>query len=530
VTPRSQPAPRGYTPRTTTRSDPGVVVPTPSARAPAPVQPAPIPSDVGGYKSPARPTPTAGDTGTPRIGTSGNGSSYPNGGYRRPVGGSVRDASGKPAVPTPRDLYDRGGKPTTGVTNNPPIDRRYTPTKPVAPGDVTRKPVETPRLAPRVTPRPKQSVTDRYPTRTPPTVVSPAPAPRLNPTVTAPRLQPRSSSSGSISSGIVGRRSSSPGSFSSGSGFTRSRLGHVRDWWWDPCSSFGSHWNSSWGWSLHGGHGSFGYGVSLWYPWYHYHHHYWNVGYSNCWWNSWSDPYCPSWNYWWYPSTTYCPTYLYVPSSVVYVDYAPAAESDPVPVGGYPVGGYPVGGDIVVGSPVGGSVEIRDGGAADRNLPPHELAKKYVELGDFYFKAGRFDDAEDAYARARTYAPDDASVHFVLADAAFATGDYPFAAFLIGEALRLDPSLVSADTDKRLFYGDPKVFDEQMATLDKYLTEKPYDASAHLVRGYNLRFAGKPTAAVAAFRRVLEIAPEQPAARIFLAALAPADAAEPTIR
>ena len=35
--------------------------------------------------------------------------------------------------------------------------------------------------------------------------------------------------------------------------------------------------------------------------------------------------------------------------------------------------------------------------------------------------------------------------------AAFASGDYPVAAFLIGEALRLDPSMATADTDKRLY-------------------------------------------------------------------------------
>ena len=121
-------------------------------------------------------------------------------------------------------------------------------------------------------------------------------------------------------------------------------------------------------------------------------------------------------------------------------------------------------------------------------------------------------------------------MHFVLADAAFASGDYPFAAFRIGEALRLDPSMATADTDKRLFYGDPKAFEEQMATLDKHLASKPYDAQAQLVRGYNLRFSGQPVAAVEAFRRVLEIAPENRAAATFLAVLAPAAAKESATR
>ena len=156
-----------------------------------------------------------------------------------------------------------------------------------------------------------------------------------------------------------------------------------------------------------------------------------------------------------------------------------------------------------------------------RGLPADELAAKYVELGRFYFAAGRFTEAAEAYGRARTYAPDEAVLHFELADAAFAMGDYSSAAFLIAEAVRLDPKLVGATADKRDYYGDPKLFTEQMASLERYLHGKPYDAQAHLVYGYNLRFSGQPEAAIAAFRRVLEITPENRTALAFLAVLEP---------
>ena len=189
------------------------------------------------------------------------------------------------------------------------------------------------------------------------------------------------------------------------------------------------------------------------------------------------------------------------------------------PAQGEPIAG---GGSVSSGQPS----EVKSGEVKNNEATPESLARKYVELGDYYFKAGRFGEAVDAYSKARSYAPDDASVHFVLADAVFATGDYHFAAFLIAEALRLDPSLASAETDKRLFYGDPKVFDAQMEALDRYLDIKPYDAQAHLVRGYNLRFSDKKEAAIAAFRRVLEIADTR-AAQIFLDALAPKAADAP---
>jgi hypothetical protein len=63
----------------------------------------------------------------------------------------------------------------------------------------------------------------------------------------------------------------------------------------------------------------------------------------------------------------------------------------------------------------------------------------------------------------------------------------------------------------------------------RYVEEKPYDAMAHLVLGYNLKFSGKPKDAAKAFQRVLEIDPASRAARLFLDALTapPAKAAPP---
>lgn len=147
------------------------------------------------------------------------------------------------------------------------------------------------------------------------------------------------------------------------------------------------------------------------------------------------------------------------------------------------------------------------------------LAEKYVELGDFYFQASRYDDAAEAYAKARNYMPEDASVHFVLADAVFANGDYHYAAFLIAEAVRLEPGIVTAATDKRAFYGAAAEFETQVEALQRYCNDKPYDAWAQLLLGYNLRFSDRPTRAIASFRKVLELDPSNPTAAAFLADL-----------
>jgi tetratricopeptide (TPR) repeat protein len=108
----------------------------------------------------------------------------------------------------------------------------------------------------------------------------------------------------------------------------------------------------------------------------------------------------------------------------------------------------------------------------------------------------------------------------------FADGDYHYAAFLVGEALRLDPTMASAATDKRTFYGDVKTFYAQMQALDVYLERAPYDAQAHFVKGYNLHFSARRDEARTSFQRVLEIEPGHRGAELFLAAPAakPAEA------
>ncbi len=246
--------------------------------------------------------------------------------------------------------------------------------------------------------------------------------------------------------------------------------------WWGCYNSCNSYWNSCWSpcWNY-----------CSWWP------SYWNcyspIGWDNWWSDSYWGGYTDVWNYPRQPSTV-------VVHDVVYEE-APASE-------------------VIV---VGGRDEA---GAAAGAAPasPAAIAKKHIELGDFYFKEGRFQEAAESYLRALAYAPDDAALHFVLADALFATGDYHYAAFIIGKALRLDRELVRVVADKRTFYKEPKVFDEQLATLRSYLKDKPYDAAAWLVLGYNLKFSSDPTGAKAAFARALEIDPGQEAARLFAAA------------
>ncbi|MBL8751968.1 MAG: hypothetical protein JNK15_01600, partial [Planctomycetes bacterium] len=337
----------------------------------------------------------------------------------------------------------------------------------------------------------------------------------LSPRAGAPRLGSASTTAPGargITSGVVGQRS-----YGHGHGDPYGHC-HTNSYWrgyWDPCHSAWNHCGSNWvigSWC-----GSFGWRLSFYYPFWTWRSHCWTSCYHDTLWCSWYQPHCVATNYWWYPSSAYCPSYLYVPSTVVYYETAAAAPAE----------GGASSEVVVAGSSVVGSARAREVGPGSEDVT-RSLAAKYVELGDFYFRAARFHDAAEAYAKARSYAPDDASVHFVLADAVFAEGDWHYAAFLIEEGLRLDPTLASADTDKRSFYGDPAAFDAQMAALQSYLDRNDYDAQAWLVRGYNLAFSRNADGAVVAFERVRAIAPENRAAQLFLAALRPAPAAERT--
>jgi tetratricopeptide (TPR) repeat protein len=241
---------------------------------------------------------------------------------------------------------------------------------------------------------------------------------------------------------------------------------------------------------------------------------YWNNCYRNCYWNNWSTPNALPSSYWWYPTTTYCPTYLYVPSSVVVIEEEVVEPTD--------------GGTITVSAGGLGGVAglARDSEEVavkeDKPASSMSLAEEYVQLGDYFFQAGQYDTAANAYSNARNHMPNDASIHFVLADAIFAQGDYHYAAFLIAEGARLDARIVSSDVDKRDFYGDKKDFEQQLEALQNYCSKKPYDAWAQLVLGYNLQFSDRPTRAIAAFRRVLELDRGNPTAQAFLDNLVPA--------
>lgn len=503
-TPSPRPTPtRSYTPPpTTSRSSPAQDSTTPSSRTPR-TYPQP------GTTAPSQPTRgyTPSTRSTPKPSRDEPAASR----YQpRPTNDRVQPTPERREGQVTERYSSRGGDLSTPRN----LDRKPTPASPTRVADTA------PRVTHRYVPRDATpAATSTRGTRQP--VVTGA----VGSKSTATRVQPP----------VVQHRTSTPlvlastrQSHTRGGVWSNAVGGHVSSlrcgtstWngFWDPWRHHGHHhrsywYGSSWQYGFTGGCGSIWWSFPTW-PWWYYRSLFWNTGYRSCWWDNYTYHSSPYATFWWYPTTTYCPTYLYVPTSVV----EPVVE-EPAPTAAAPAPAAPAAGStelLVAGSLVG---RARSDSLPAGSSETLALAAKYIELGDFYFRADRFAAAAEAYGKARHYAPDDASVHFVLADAVFATGDYHYAAFLIGEALRLDPRLAAAEADKRTFYSSADVFESQLAALDHYLEERPYDAQAQLVRGYNLTFSGRRAAATLAFQRVLEIEAENRAAKTFLDALA----------
>lgn len=250
-------------------------------------------------------------------------------------------------------------------------------------------------------------------------------------------------------------------------------------------------------------------------------------------WRSWA-PYNTTVSWWW-PSACYFPgvytgftsatALAFGPSGIVDTGggsaFVDLGAGDPTAVGLDPVA-VPADPEPVVippGIPLEGAAPVAEPTPIVAKTPAENASLRHLDLGDFYFREMRYDDAAEAYVRALSYTPEDGSIHFVAADALFASADYHYAAYMIRKGLELDPGLAELDADKRLFYEDPATFEGQMEVLSAYIAEKPFDAAARLVMAYNLRYSGRRAEAIPALEKVLEIEPGQYAALVLLQAL-----------
>ena len=280
-----------------------------------------------------------------------------------------------------------------------------------------------------------------------------------------------------------------------------------------------------------GGHNNFGVRND----WY-YNQCYWNTWGNQCWspFSSWFCAPFYSTGYWWnsywclgggwgfgfqqpwrtryrFPRNSfyYGP---FLPASQTYVIYeevepetvyveAPAEDAAVADAIADPIAGVPV------GEPAGGQPGFGQGGMPAQLAPEatepglqrelNRAAAYYLTLGDRAFRETRYGDAVHFYGKAVEFAPDSGILYLVLSDALFATGDYRYAAYALRQSFANDPTLASNVIDKREFYANPAEFDEQLATLERFVEDHVLDMDARLVLSANYLFGGQPEAAAA---------------------------------
>lgn len=155
----------------------------------------------------------------------------------------------------------------------------------------------------------------------------------------------------------------------------------------------------------------------------------------------------------------------------------------------------------------------------DVPVPPEYqrlAAGPLIDRGDDLFGRGRFPQAAVAYRAAARKAPKDPLAAYALGHGLFAVGDYEGAAQALRRGVQLYPALLAVPMHRRDFYGDRRVFDAQLALLQRYVQEHPDHQDARFLLGYNLFFSQQRARAREHFAA---LGKEDRAARLFLAAM-----------
>ena len=128
---------------------------------------------------------------------------------------------------------------------------------------------------------------------------------------------------------------------------------------------------------------------------------------------------------------------------------------------------------------------------APRPVPPEYgkmTAAQLIDRGDDLFGRGRFAGAAVAYRAAAQKAPKDPMAAYALGHGLFATGDCAGAAAALRRGIQLYPALLEVRMSRRDFYSDGRVFDAQLARLERHVAASPDDAAARFVLAYNCFF------------------------------------------
>ena len=153
------------------------------------------------------------------------------------------------------------------------------------------------------------------------------------------------------------------------------------------------------------------------------------------------------------------------------------------------------------------SIRSAPHGSVEESAPsdPSQVAEIYASLGRLRFSEGDYLAAIEAYRRAAELRPDIASMQSNLGAALLAASRHEDAVTPLARAVALDPSLGIAELNLGLALYRLDRLPEAASHLDRAAVLEPGNAGVFLVRGMLRESAGWRDAAIADYRRVLEI-------------------------
>jgi tetratricopeptide (TPR) repeat protein len=145
-----------------------------------------------------------------------------------------------------------------------------------------------------------------------------------------------------------------------------------------------------------------------------------------------------------------------------------------------------------------------------------KTVEDYMHRGDFYFFMGSYPIAAEAYGRAVQMAPDNAIAKFAESHAAFANGEYAYAAKRLKEALAIEPDIGLYNFRLEEFYGDRSQLDRRLRDLEHMTKLRPNDMQQQFLLGYVYYFDGRYTESANTLLQVLTASPDYDVARNLL--------------
>lgn len=132
----------------------------------------------------------------------------------------------------------------------------------------------------------------------------------------------------------------------------------------------------------------------------------------------------------------------------------------------------------------------------------------YLTSGDFNFFMGNYSRASDAYQNAVTIKPDSAIALFDQGHAAFANGEYDFAALTLRKALTLEPNWGLANFRLSELFSNRQDLDQRILDLEHLNTLRHDNPAVQFLLAYVYYFDGRYEAAAQLFAKLEAESPD----------------------